>query len=97
MSVQNMESYIGKVTSRGQVTLPAELRKAEGITGEDYVVMRKEGKNIVISKLEARLRRMDEITDLMEAEAKRKGITQEDILEEVKKVRRERYLVQSKH
>ncbi|MFH1099415.1 MAG: AbrB/MazE/SpoVT family DNA-binding domain-containing protein [Candidatus Micrarchaeota archaeon] len=75
-----MENFIGKVTSRGQITLPQQLREEKGITENDYVVMRKVGKYIVIGKVEARL---DEITAAFEEEAKANKITKKKLLAEL--------------
>ncbi len=76
--------YISKVTSRGQVTLPPDWRDAEGKRGTDYVVMRQVGKSIIVNRVEQRL---DEITSLFEAEAKRKGVTKQDVLDALARVR----------
>ncbi|MFH0713024.1 MAG: AbrB/MazE/SpoVT family DNA-binding domain-containing protein [Candidatus Micrarchaeota archaeon] len=78
--MKGMENFIGKVTSRGQITLPQQLREEKGITENDYVVMRKVGKYIVIGKVEARL---DEITAAFEEEAKANKITKKKLLAEL--------------
>ena len=82
-----MDAFISKVTSRGQVTIPQELREKEGITENDYVVMRKVGSYIVLGKAELRL---DEITGAFEKEAKAKGINKQDLLFELESVRKNR-------
>lgn len=82
-----MDAFISKVTSRGQVTIPQELREREGITENDYVVMRKVGSYIVLGKAELRL---DEITGAFEKEAKSKGITKKDLMYELESVRKSR-------
>lgn len=79
-----MDAFISKVTSRGQITIPQALREEEGISEEDYVVMRKVGKYIVVGKVEARL---DEITSAFEKEAKTKKVTKEKLLKELEKVK----------
>jgi len=76
--------YLSKVTSRGQVTIPQELREEDGIDPNDYVVVRRVGKSIVLSKADIRL---DEITASFEKEARSKGITKEDLMEELQTVR----------
>lgn len=78
--MNNMENFIGKVTSRGQITLPQQLREEKGITENDYVVMRRVGRYIVIGKVEARL---DEITSAFEEEAKANKITKKKLLAEL--------------
>ena len=82
-----MDAFISKVTSRGQVTIPQELREKEGITENDYVVMRKVGSYIVLGKAELRL---DEITGAFEKEAKTKGITKQDLMSELESVGKSR-------
>ncbi|MBI3588651.1 AbrB/MazE/SpoVT family DNA-binding domain-containing protein [Candidatus Micrarchaeota archaeon] len=80
-----MDVFISKVTSRGQVTIPQELREEEGITSDDYVAIRRVGNYIVLGKAELRL---DEITGAFEKEAKTKGISKNDLLEELENVRK---------
>ncbi len=82
-----MDAFISKVTSRGQITIPQSLRKEEGISEEDYVVMRKVGKYIIVGKVEARL---DEITSAFEQEARSKKITKGKLLAELQKVKAKR-------
>lgn len=80
-----MNVFISKVTSRGQVTIPQELREEEGITQDDYVAIRRVGNYIVLGKAELRL---DEITQAFEKEAIVKGITKKDLLDELESVRK---------
>ncbi len=82
-----MQSYISKVTSRGQITLPQEFREEEGITEKDYVVMKKQGNVLVLAKVD---NVMDEITKEFQREARRRGITKKSLLEELQKVRKAR-------
>jgi len=80
-----MDAFISKVTSRGQITIPQTLREEEGISENDYVVMRKMGSYIVVGKVETRL---DEITSAFEKEAKSTGVTKQKLLAELEKVRK---------
>ena len=80
-----MDAFISKVTSRGQITIPQSLREKEDISEDDYVVMRKVGKYIVLGKVEARL---DDITHTFEEEANLKKITKESLLSELETVRK---------
>ena len=82
-----MGFFISKVTSRGQVTLPQEMREEEGITSDDYVAIRKVGSYIVIGKAELRL---DDITKEFGRAAKVKGVTKAALLEELDAVRKSR-------
>ncbi len=83
--MKEMNAFISKVTSRGQVTIPQKLREEEGISENDYVVIRKVGGYIVLGKAEFRL---DEITGLFEREARAKGVTRRDLVSELKSVRK---------
>ncbi len=47
-----------KVTRNYQVTLSAEVRKALGIKEGDYLEVKVEGRNIVMSKLERKRKRI---------------------------------------
>ena len=80
--------FVGKVTARGQITLPQELRQEEGITENDYVVMKKFGRYIIISKADLEI---DDIARAFREEAKRKGITKKELMQELKKVQKEKY------
>ncbi len=80
-----MDAFISKVTSRGQITIPQTLREEEGISEDDYVVMRKIGNYIVLGKVEARL---NDITSAFEQEAKRTSVTKEKLLAELEKTRK---------
>ncbi len=80
-----MDAFISKVTSRWQITIPQTLREEEGISEDDYVVMRKVGNYIVLGKVEARL---NDITSAFEQEAKRVGLTKTKLLAELEKVRK---------
>jgi len=75
-----------KVTSKGQITLPVSIRKSIDLKRDSYLIVEQIGDYVVMRKAETR---MDEITELFEDEAKRKGITKEKLLETLKKVRRE--------
>lgn len=64
-------TYVAKVTSAGQISLPKELRDAQGIK-EDYVVIEPLGDILVIRKLKS-IR--DELFSYFEAQAKAKKLT----------------------
>lgn len=83
-----LDIYVSKVTSRGQVTIPQQLREKDEITSDDYITMRKVGKYIVMSKASIR---MDEITKEFEKEAKARKITKRGLLDELKIVQKQKY------
>ena len=76
---------IVKVTTKGQVTLPARVRKALGISDQSYLVADEIGGFVVLRKVEAEL---DEITARFERAARKKGITREALVRSLRQVRR---------
>ena len=66
-----MESYISKVTSAGQLTLPKKIRKGLGLKGSEYVEVALLGKAVVIR----RLREEDELLDSIRRKVKKSGLT----------------------
>jgi AbrB family looped-hinge helix DNA binding protein len=69
------ESYVVKVSSVGQVTLPKEIRDELGLDRDDYVIIEKIGNSYFIKKL-------DEENDLLEKireKVKKSGITREQL------------------
>jgi AbrB family looped-hinge helix DNA binding protein len=74
-----------KVTSKGQVTLPAAVRRSLGISDQSYLVAERVGDFIVLRKLEERL---DELTDLFEREARAEGISRATLLRALRATRR---------
>ena len=80
----HVESYISKVTSAGQLTLPKKLRKALGIDGSDYVEVALVGRTVVIR----RLREEEAFLDAISRKIKKTGLTRarmEALLIEVKR------------
>ena len=71
-----------KVTSKGQITLPVDIRKAIGITEDSYLVVEQVGDYVLMKKAEIR---MKEIQTLLKSEAKRKKITKKELLETLEK------------
>jgi len=70
-----------KVTTKGQITLPIEIRKAIGLTDESYLVVEQIGDYVLMKKAEVR---MKEIQSLLKSEAKRKNITKKELLKALK-------------
>ena len=66
-----MESYISKVTSAGQLTLPKKVRKGLGLKGSEYVEVALLGKAVVIR----RLRKEDELLETIRRKVKKSGLT----------------------
>ncbi len=79
-----VESYISKITSAGQLTLPKKLRKALGIDGREYVEVALVGRTVVIR----RLREEEKFLDSISSKIKKTGLTRarmEEILNDVKR------------
>jgi AbrB family looped-hinge helix DNA binding protein len=76
-----------KVTSKGQITIPIEIRKKLQIKKESYIVVDMIGDYIIMKKVGLRLK---EISEIISKSAKDKRITKKDIekaiLESKKKV-----------
>ncbi len=66
-----MESYISKVTSAGQLTLPKKIRKGLGLKGSEYVEVALLGKAVVMR----RLREEDELLGSIRRQVKKSGVT----------------------
>ena len=71
-----------KVTSKGQITLPVNIRKAIGITDDSYLVVEQVGEYVLMKKAEIR---MKEIQNLLKNESKRKNITKKELLKLLEK------------
>ena len=75
-----------KVTSKGQITLPIEIRKAIGLDKDSYLLVEQVGNYVLMKKAEVR---MKEIQKIFSKEAKRKGITKKQLLKALRKVQSE--------
>ena len=49
---RNMILDLGKITSKGQITIPAEIRKTLGISRGDRIIFEQKGDDIIIKKAE---------------------------------------------
>lgn len=81
-------SYVAKVTSKGQLTLPLNLRRMLGLSKDSYVIIDEIGDYILMKKLKAE---MDEITDIFEREVKKKRITRDELIHSLKKVQSKKW------
>ena len=79
---------VSRVTSKGQVTIPFEMRRKLGVKDGDKVVFIEEGNRIVIAN--AAMVALKEVQDAFAGEAERLGLgNEQDIVDMVKEVRRE--------
>ena len=71
-----------KVTSKGQVTLPVDIRNALDIEDDSYLVVEQVGDYVLMKKAEIRLK---EIQTILKNDAKRKKITKKQLLKALEK------------
>jgi AbrB family looped-hinge helix DNA binding protein len=71
-----------KVTSKGQITLPIDIRNILDIENDSYLVVEQVGDYILMKKAEIRLK---EIQSILENDAKRKKITKKQLLAALQK------------
>ncbi len=83
-----------KVTSKGQMTLPVEIRRDLTLNKDDYLYVTKVGKLIVMKKVDGLS--LDEISSILERFAKEKAMTKKvlgrDIEEARERLLRERHV-----
>ncbi len=81
-------SYVAKITSKGQLTLPGTLRKNLGLSKDSYVMVDAVGEYLLMKKIKAR---MEEITEIFENEAKKKNITKENLLKILGEIQKKKW------
>ncbi len=74
-----------KVTTKGQVTLPATIRKNLGIRDDTYLLAEEVGEFVVLRRLETRFQ---ELSDAFRREARRSKVTRDSLLRALKDARR---------
>lgn len=70
-----MSSYVSKVTSAGQTTIPKALREALGLDEEDFVEFTQIGDAVLMQKLKASRGKVDAIRK----KVRRSGMTRERV------------------
>ena len=75
-----------KVTSKGQITLPSEIRKEMDIDKDNYIAVDSIGDYIILKKISTKL---DEISEAFKKEADSKNITKKDIEKAIEESREE--------
>ena len=80
---------LAKITTRGQITIPVEVRKKLGVRDGDKVVFIEEGGRIIMAN--AAMVALKNTQAAFAGEAERLGLkTEQDVVDLVKKVRREK-------
>ncbi len=82
-----MSQEIVKVTSKGQLTIPASIRGDSGLEEGSYIYMKSLGGIVIMKKVDDLS--IDEITSLLESLAREKGLTKSILTSEIERVRRE--------
>lgn len=72
------ELYIARITTKGQVTLPLELRKFLNIKKGDYILFEKKGSRVEIKKM-VPPNDFDDFARPIRERFKREGITPDDV------------------
>lgn len=85
-----------KVSSKNQVVVPKEVREALGIQDGDQIqwVIRQQGE-VVVRKVEIQTAIYD-FFQMIAEEAEKQGLTEDELLDELKKVREERIYVKAR-
>ena len=82
-----------KVTSKGQLTLPVEIRRGLSLGKDSYLYVTRLGNLIVMRKVDELS--LDEISTILQDLAEKKGITRELLMREVERAREK--LLEEKH
>ena len=80
-----MATYVSKVTSAGQVTIPKDVREALNLDDDDYVEFARVGAAVIVRKLRAR----EDRVSLIRAKVRRSGLTRERVDRIVEETREE--------
>jgi AbrB family looped-hinge helix DNA binding protein len=78
---------IVKVTSKGQLTIPARIRRESGMDEGSHIYMKSLGSMVIMKKVDDLT--LDEISAILEAIASEKGITRALLSKEVDRIRTE--------
>ena len=79
---------LAKVTSKGQITIPVEIRRKLGVKTGDKILFVEDGDKVVI--INATLAALKEAQRQFAGEAERTGLRNEDdVMELIKEMRRE--------
>jgi len=78
-------SEVVKVTSKGQLTLPVEIRRELSLGKDSYLYVTKLGRLIVMKKVDELS--LDDISAILESLAKKSGVTRSLLMKEVERAR----------
>ena len=80
-----MEAF--KVTSKGQITIPKEIRELLGISQGDRVMFIRKGEDVLLRKVFPNA--LDRLLEVTSDVITNKEMTEEEIMEQIREVRRE--------
>ena len=85
-----MSLGIAKISSSGQIVIPAEIRELMGIETADRFLVISDGDDIVLRKLNKKARKKEllELLESIQKDAEEQGITKEDLENALKEVRK---------
>ena len=78
-------SQVVKITSKGQFTLPVEIRRDLSLDEDSYVYVTRLGKLIVMKKVDELS--LSDISSILEPLAKKSGISRKALLEDIERTR----------
>ena len=80
---------LAKVTSKGQITIPIEIRELLGLKEGSKVIFYQKGKDVVIKN--SAMVALEEIQNAFKGEAERLGLeNEEDVVQLIKSYRKEK-------
>lgn len=78
-------SQVVKITSKGQFTLPVEIRRDLSLGKDSHVYVTRLGRLIVIKKVDELT--LDDISAILEPLAKRSGVTRRILMKDIERAR----------
>lgn len=75
--------YIARITTKGQVTVPLELRKSLNINEGDYILFEKKGSRVEIKRM-IPSNDFEDFARPIRERFQKEGITQKDVEEAIK-------------
>ncbi len=85
-----MEQYTTKITSKGQVTIPKEIRDRYGLLAGDYLILEPKDEDFVVRRGEIRAggEDFDALADGISRRFEERGITRSEVEEAIRWARR---------
>ena len=83
-----MEPIITKMTERGQITIPEQIRRKLGFKKGDYFATSRVGDVVILKKIEMPTKELREYARRL---AKKKGIKKENLLKVLDKIREDKW------